>query len=66
MLRYLKACQLMMKIIKENNLTVVATIARYAAAYQAIAKNEWWDKSIWLATVSLSSDQIFRTEGFIC
>jgi hypothetical protein len=50
-LRYLKACQLMMKVIKENNLTVVATIARYACAYQAIAKHEWWDKSIWLAIV---------------
>ena len=51
MLRYLKACQLMKKIIKENSLTVMATIARYASAYQAIAKHEWWDKAIWLATV---------------
>jgi hypothetical protein len=51
MLRYLKACQLMKKIIVENSLTVVATIARYASAYQAIAKHEWWDKEIWLATV---------------
>ena len=53
MLRYLKACQLMKKIIQDNNLTVMATIARYACAYQAIAKHEWWDKAIWLAIVPL-------------
>ena len=46
MLRYLKAVQQMKKIINENNLTVMSTIARYACAYQAIAKLDWWDKSV--------------------
>ena len=45
MLRYLRAVQLMKQIIIENNLTVMATIARYACAYEAIAKPDWWDKS---------------------
>ncbi|KAJ3883725.1 putative oxidoreductase C terminal-domain-containing protein [Lentinula edodes] len=45
MLRYLKAVQMMKHIIDENNLTVMTTIARYACAYEAIAKPDWWDKS---------------------
>ncbi|KAI0748163.1 putative oxidoreductase C terminal-domain-containing protein [Daedaleopsis nitida] len=45
MLRYLRAVQMMKQIIHENNLTVMATIARYACAYEAIAKPDWWDKS---------------------
>ncbi|EJF65894.1 putative oxidoreductase C terminal-domain-containing protein [Dichomitus squalens] len=45
MLRYLRAVQMMKQIIIENNLTVMATIARYACAYEAIAKPDWWDKS---------------------
>lgn len=45
MLRYLKAVQFMKQIIDENNLTVMSTIARYAAAYESIAKPDWWDKS---------------------
>lgn len=45
MLRYLKAVQMMKQIIEENNLTVMTTIARYACAYQAIAKPDWWNKS---------------------
>jgi Putative oxidoreductase C terminal domain/Oxidoreductase family, NAD-binding Rossmann fold len=45
MLRYLKAVQMMKQIIEENNLTVMTTIARYACAYEAIAKPDWWDKS---------------------
>ena len=45
MLRYLKATQKMKQIIEENNLVVMATIARYACAYEAIAKPDWWDKS---------------------
>ncbi|KAF5315978.1 hypothetical protein D9611_004639 [Ephemerocybe angulata] len=45
MLRYLKAVQMMKKILLDNNLTVMSTIARYACAYEAIAKPEWWDKS---------------------
>lgn len=45
MLRYLKAVQKMKQIIQENNLIVMVTIARYACAYEAIAKPDWWDKS---------------------
>ncbi|KAJ8508208.1 hypothetical protein ONZ45_g9489 [Pleurotus djamor] len=45
MLRYLKAVQKMKQIIEENNLTVMSTIARYACAYEAINKPDWWDKS---------------------
>ena len=45
MLRYLKAVQMMKQIIEENNLTVMATIARYATAYESIAKPDWWDKA---------------------
>jgi len=45
MLRYLKAVQMMKQIIEENNLTVMATIARYACAYEAIVKPDWWDKA---------------------
>ncbi|KAH8833804.1 putative oxidoreductase C terminal-domain-containing protein [Flagelloscypha sp. PMI_526] len=45
MLRYLRAVQQMKQILIENNLTVMATIARYACAYEAIAKIDWWDKS---------------------
>ena len=45
MLRYLKAVQMMKQVIIDNHLTVMATVARYACAYQAIAKPDWWDKS---------------------
>lgn len=45
MLRYLKAVQMMKKILNDNNLTVMCTIARYACAYEAIEKPDWWDKS---------------------
>jgi len=45
MLRYLRAVQMMKKIIQDNNLAVMSTIARYACAYEAIAKPDWWDKS---------------------
>ncbi|RXW24164.1 hypothetical protein EST38_g1732 [Candolleomyces aberdarensis] len=45
MLRYLKAVQTMKKILEDNKLTVMCTIARYACAYEAIAKPDWWDKS---------------------
>ena len=44
MLRYLKAVQMMKKLIQANNLTVVCTIARYASAYESIPKPDWWDK----------------------
>ena len=33
------------KIMEDNDLQVMATIARYACAYEAIAKQDWWDKS---------------------
>lgn len=46
MLRYLKAVQTMKKIIRDNNLTVMATIARYACAYEAIIKPDWWNKEL--------------------
>jgi len=45
MLRYLKAVQMMKQIIDENGLIVMSTIARYACAYESIAKPDWWDKS---------------------
>jgi hypothetical protein len=45
MLRYLKAVQEMKQILEVNNLTVMATIARYACAYESIAKPDWWDMS---------------------
>ena len=45
MLRYLKAVQQMKSIIKDNNLTVMATTARYICAYEKIAKPDWWNKS---------------------
>lgn len=45
MLRYLRAVQMMKQIIEENNLIVMSTIARYACAYEAIAKEDWWDKA---------------------
>ncbi|KAG9030429.1 hypothetical protein FRB95_003935 [Tulasnella sp. JGI-2019a] len=46
MLRYLKCVQKMKEIIRENNLTVMATNARYSCAYESIAKPAWWTKSI--------------------
>jgi predicted dehydrogenase len=46
MLRYLKAVQKMKQIINENELTVMATIARYACAYEKGAKPDWWDKRL--------------------
>jgi len=45
MLRYLKGVQMIKQIIETNNLQVMATIARYVCAYEAIAKPDWWDKS---------------------
>ncbi|KDQ60764.1 hypothetical protein JAAARDRAFT_55502 [Jaapia argillacea MUCL 33604] len=45
MLRYLKAVQQMKQILVENDLTVMSTVARYACAYESIAKPDWWDKS---------------------
>ena len=62
MLRYLKAVQMMKKIIADNNLTVMCTIARYACAYEAIAKPEWWDKSKRLVVLCLPALSECSTE----
>ncbi|KAF9567505.1 hypothetical protein CPC08DRAFT_732967 [Agrocybe pediades] len=45
MLRYLKAVQKMKQILNDNNLQVMSTIARYACAYESIAKPDWWDSA---------------------
>ncbi|WVR05861.1 hypothetical protein IAU60_002887 [Kwoniella sp. DSM 27419] len=45
-LRYLKAVQEMKRIIEENNLTVMATNARFVVAYELAIKTEWWNKDI--------------------
>ncbi|BEI83610.1 hypothetical protein CcaverHIS002_0402140 [Cutaneotrichosporon cavernicola] len=45
MLRYLRCVQKMKQIIHDNKLTIMATNARYSAAYQSIDKPAWWDKS---------------------
>ncbi|GJE89804.1 Gfo/Idh/MocA family oxidoreductase [Phanerochaete sordida] len=45
MLRYLRATQMMKKIIEDNNLTIMSTIARYASSYESIAKPDWWNKA---------------------
>ncbi|KZO95769.1 hypothetical protein CALVIDRAFT_499568 [Calocera viscosa TUFC12733] len=45
MLRYLKCVQKMKQIIEDNNLVVMATVARYVCAYERILKHHWWDKS---------------------
>ena len=59
MLRYLRAVQMMKQIIDENNLTVMSTIARYACAYEAIAKDDWWDKARRCAVRIASSPQTY-------
>ncbi|RXK39480.1 hypothetical protein M231_03148 [Tremella mesenterica] len=46
MLRYLRCVQMMKRIIHDNDLTVIATNARYSCAYEAIAKPAWWNKAI--------------------
>jgi predicted dehydrogenase len=45
MLRYLKAVQMMKQILIDEDLQVMSTVARYACAYEAIEKPDWWDKS---------------------
>ncbi|KAH9841957.1 putative oxidoreductase C terminal-domain-containing protein [Rhodofomes roseus] len=44
MLRYSKAVQMMKQIIKENNLVVMGTNARYVMAYEWARKLSWWNK----------------------
>ncbi|TBU23246.1 putative oxidoreductase C terminal-domain-containing protein [Dichomitus squalens] len=45
MLRYLKAVQLIKKVISDNGLVVMGTNARYVMAYEWARKPAWWDKS---------------------
>lgn len=45
MMRYLQVVQKMKSIIEENNLTVMATVARYVSSYAHNAKTFWWTKS---------------------
>ncbi|KAL8293280.1 hypothetical protein RQP46_000974 [Phenoliferia psychrophenolica] len=44
-LRYLKVVQTMRSIIEDNDLFVMATVARYVCSYAKIAKPSWWMKS---------------------
>ncbi|GAA5939701.1 hypothetical protein JCM10213_007768 [Rhodosporidiobolus nylandii] len=44
-LRYLKVVQKMRSIIEDNELEVMATVARYVCSYANIAKPAWWMKS---------------------
>ncbi|WRT64126.1 uncharacterized protein IL334_001055 [Kwoniella shivajii] len=50
-LRYLKIVQQVKKIIEENNLTVMATNARFVVAYELAIKTEWWNKDIMLGPI---------------
>ncbi|WWC58750.1 uncharacterized protein I303_101294 [Kwoniella dejecticola CBS 10117] len=50
-LRYLKIVQQVKKIIQENNLTVMATNARFVVAYELAVKTDWWNKDIQLGPV---------------
>lgn len=45
MLRYLKAVQMMKKIIQDSNVVVMGTNARYVMAYEYARKLSWWDKT---------------------
>ncbi|GAA5840404.1 hypothetical protein JCM11251_006551 [Rhodosporidiobolus azoricus] len=44
-LRYLRVVQKMRSIIEDNDLEVMATVARYVCSYKNIAKPAWWMKS---------------------
>ncbi|KAI5479584.1 NAD dependent oxidoreductase [Pseudohyphozyma bogoriensis] len=44
-LRYLKVVQTMRSIIEDNDLHVMATVARYVCSYAKINKYSWWMKS---------------------
>ncbi|BFZ59386.1 hypothetical protein YB2330_000395 [Saitoella coloradoensis] len=46
MMRYLRCVRKMKEIIKENNLTVTGTVARYVSSYAKISKPFWWTKSM--------------------
>jgi predicted dehydrogenase len=67
MLRYLRAVQMMKEIIQKNNLTVMATTARYIASYEKINNSNWWDKSIMsVLPTSSFSRPLFLTPLFRC
>ncbi|GAA6016909.1 hypothetical protein JCM10207_007843 [Rhodosporidiobolus poonsookiae] len=44
-LRYLRVVQKMRSIIEDNDLEVMATVARYVCSYSTIDKPAWWMKS---------------------
>ncbi|GAA5911643.1 Gfo/Idh/MocA family oxidoreductase [Sporobolomyces salmoneus] len=44
-LRYLRVVQKMRSIIEDNDLEVMATVARYVSSYAKIAKPAWWTLS---------------------
>ncbi|GAA6042251.1 hypothetical protein JCM8097_005116 [Rhodosporidiobolus ruineniae] len=44
-LRYLRVVQKMRSIIEDNDLEVMATVARYVCSYKNINKPAWWMKS---------------------
>ncbi|GAA5826114.1 hypothetical protein JCM5353_008388 [Sporobolomyces roseus] len=44
-LRYLRVVQKMRSIIEDNDLEVMATVARYISSYAKTAKPAWWMKS---------------------
>ncbi|KAI1794773.1 putative oxidoreductase C terminal-domain-containing protein [Ganoderma leucocontextum] len=45
MLRYLKAVQMIKRIISDHGLVVMGTNARYVMAYEWARKPAWWDKA---------------------
>ncbi|GAA5849807.1 hypothetical protein JCM3766R1_007023 [Sporobolomyces carnicolor] len=45
-LRYLRVVQKMRSIIEDNDLEVMATVARYVSSYAKIAKPAWWKLSV--------------------
>jgi predicted dehydrogenase len=61
MLRYLGAVKEIKTIIQKYNLTVMCTIARYACAYESIAKPEWWSKTKRSTLSSLVSRSLTHT-----
>lgn len=42
---YIAVVQKMRSIIEDNELHVMATVARYVCSYAKIAKDSWWMKS---------------------
>ncbi|EIW72480.1 hypothetical protein TREMEDRAFT_66902 [Tremella mesenterica DSM 1558] len=44
-LRYVRGAREMKRILEENHLTVMATVARYFGAYELAYLSDWWDVS---------------------